>query len=175
MQIFLHFGINIKQLNYSLFIYIGVSINIKPLNYFLSIYWSEYKPMTHIIRQIYGLGKLPIAERYNIVHSLIDYINSGKNLGWKDNRVRAIIPLSKKVSLLPLSSDEEQILQDIEFTFGNIVSVMELDTCLMFWQVTEDEYYLNIIQKHAQNSHSLVNTQANIILKHYMIQPKCIT
>ena len=119
--------------------------------------------MAALIGQIYQFATLSSDERKCVVAE----ITAGTDLHWPRHRTLYILPLCKSFASLPLTPEETELLNEINCRFETIKTVTDLDTCLMFWQITKSPEYWRIIQRHANTMYSPVYRQANVILTNY--------
>lgn len=117
-----------------------------------------------IISKVYNFNKLSSTDQYKVLGNLTEHINNEDDLGWGKNRIKVIIPLCKQLINNELTLSESLILQNTISQFDNISDYIILDTCLMFWQITHDEKYLNIITNHANNISSPVHKHSLMII-----------
>lgn len=86
---------------------------------------------------------------------------------WPPSREKYIVPLCKEIGGLPLNLDEKLLLGDIRRKFGAMAQNDVLDLCLLFWQISGEFQYRELIRSIAQNGLSPLKHQAQVIVEHY--------
>jgi hypothetical protein len=124
--------------------------------------------MPAFVSYIYEFSQLDPTIQLEVVKTLADAANRNEKLGWQKNREMCVLPLCKYIAGLPLASEESTVLLTTQKSFDDIKTPEVLDTCLMFWQVSREDRYRNVIKSHACNPFSAVQKQAAAVCAHCM-------
>ena len=116
-----------------------------------------------LIYNLYSFTTLSYLEQQNVVTQLSLLIDN-KSFGWPNHRTKYILPLCQN---LLNNTENIDFFAEIQNKFSCIRNQTDLDLCLMFWQITKDVKYFNIIKQLSLDTSSPINNEATCILNHY--------
>lgn len=121
-------------------------------------------PSDQLISNTYNFISLSQPDQVNVIFDLVQNFNQNTTLKWPPHRQDYVVPLCKELANLPMTSSEITQMHDIRRRFKSISCVSDLDTCLMFWQITKDRQYWNYIHNITTDPNHELFSHASIIL-----------
>lgn len=117
-----------------------------------------------LIANVYNFLNLPLFQQEIVINDLTQSFVENNKLKWPRHRCHYVIELCKELANVPMTHVEIEHLRNIRHKFESISSIEDLDTCLMFWQITKDVQYWNRIQVIANDPYHKLVSHASIII-----------
>jgi hypothetical protein len=116
--------------------------------------------------KLYDFSSLSLISKLELLDSLIMHLNVHGTINWQPHREKFLIALCKRTTKRPLDRGEQEVLDETEARFSDISNPLDLDACFIFWRITGDKKYYDILITHANNNNSRVYVEARIVTRH---------
>jgi hypothetical protein len=117
--------------------------------------------------KLYQLPRLEAEERNSVLTEAVDFWSKNGTIGWVAQREKYLPILLKVLQGTDLAEQEKLLLAEADSLFTVIQNRAILDLCFMFWRLTGNTKYYDIICHNASSKSSHVYLEANILLKYF--------